>query len=250
MDELRFNIDAFGVDTLPMARLAEYLAALAALLGHENSVHFVRLDPGSVQLVHKVDLEEQANVVARLDALRQGEGAADAVNACRRLNGMLAADNAVGILTADHQALVIRFPGKTRVKPLDYGALSQQGCLDGIPVKVGGLGETVPIHLQEIGPAALVHHCLASRGIARAIAVHLFDTPIRVYGTERWRRETSGAWTLVRFAIDNFEVLDAAPLDAVVARLRAIPGHHWREVKHPLEALRGLRDEPDCVRLW
>jgi hypothetical protein len=233
-----------------MARLAEYLAALAALLGHENSVHFVRLDPGSIQLVHKVDQEEENNVVMRLDTLRQERGTADVVKAYRRLDDMLAVDNAIGTLIADYQALVIRFPGRTGIKPLDYGTMSQRGCLDGIPIKVGGLGETVPIHLQEIGPATLVHHCLASRGIARAIAVHLFNSPIRVYGAERWRRETGGAWALIRFTIDDFEVLDDAPLGTVVARLRAIPGNHWREIEHPLEALRGLRDERDCARSW
>ncbi len=247
MDELRLKIDAFRPDTIPMARLAEYMAALADLLGNEKSVHFVRLDPGSIELVHRVDREDQPKVNARLEALRRGDGAADAVKAFRCLDNMLANDNAVGALTADHDAVIIQFPGKTRPKPIDYGAFSQQGSFDGIPVKVGGLAEMVPIHLQETGPTALVHNCVASRDIARAVAAHLFETPIRVHGNGRWRRETSGAWTLTRFLISDFEVLDDAPLDAVVARLRAVQGCGWQDVESPLATLRDLRGDEDIV---
>jgi hypothetical protein len=42
--EYVFRIDAFTPDTLPMARLAEYLSALAKLLGHQEHTHFVRVD--------------------------------------------------------------------------------------------------------------------------------------------------------------------------------------------------------------
>lgn len=247
MDELRFKIDAFRPDTIPMVRLAEYMAELAALLGHQKSVHFLRLDPGSVEVVHRIDLEDRPKVDARLEALRRGDGAAEAVNAYRHLDDMLANDNAVGALTGDNHAVIIEFRGKTRPKPLDYGAFTQQGSLDGIPVKVGGLAETVPIHLQEAGPTALVHNCHASRDIARAIAAHLFDTPIRVHGAGRWRRETSGTWTMVRFVISDFELLDDTPLDAVVAKLRSVQGSGWRDVQQPLTAVRNLRGDEDSV---
>lgn len=243
MSDLRFKIDAFLPDSIPMARLAEYMAALAALLGHEKSVHFVRLDTGSVELVHRVDPEDRPKVDARLDALRRDDGTPDAIKAYRHLDGMLAADDAVGTLSADHAAVIIQFPGRTRPKPVDFGTFSQVGSFDGVPVKVGGLDELVPIHLQETGPAARVHHCHASREIARRIAAHLFDTPIRVHGTGRWRRADTGEWSLVRFVISDFEVLDDAPLEAVVARLRAVPGSGWRDVEHPLAVLRDLRDD-------
>ncbi len=230
-----------------MARLAEYMVELAILLGNEKSVHFVRLDSGSVELVHRVDFEDRPQVDARLDALRKGEGTPDTIKAYRRLDDMLASDNAIGALTRDHEAVIIEFPGKNRPKPVDYGAFSQIGAFDGIPIKVGGLGEPVPVHLQEIGAGALVHNCLASRSIARAIAAHLFEASLRVHGNGRWRREPSGAWTLVRFLITDFEELDDAPLNAVIARLRSVQGSGWRDVDHPLETLRKLRDGEDSV---
>ena len=53
--EYRFVIDAYRPDTLPMARLAEYMGELARLLGRLDQVHFVRLEEGSTALVQRVE---------------------------------------------------------------------------------------------------------------------------------------------------------------------------------------------------
>ena len=42
--EYRFEIDAFTPDTIPMARLAQYLGDIARMMGQEASVHFARVD--------------------------------------------------------------------------------------------------------------------------------------------------------------------------------------------------------------
>ena len=47
MDEkrqYRLRIDAFSVENLPMARLAEYMTELAKLLGEREHVHFAHLE--------------------------------------------------------------------------------------------------------------------------------------------------------------------------------------------------------------
>ena len=49
--EYRFVIDALSPDSLPMARLAEYMGELARLLGRPDQVHFERLEGGSTVLV-------------------------------------------------------------------------------------------------------------------------------------------------------------------------------------------------------
>lgn len=64
--EYTSKIDAFTPDSLPMARLAEYLAALADLIGHKASTHFVRLERGSTKLVHKVEATDAPKVERRL----------------------------------------------------------------------------------------------------------------------------------------------------------------------------------------
>src|SRR5688572_23241874 len=74
-----FHIDAYSPETIPMARLALYMQQLAALLGHESAVHFVALEPGSTRLVSRIDREDLPKVASRLDRVRRGDGAPDAV---------------------------------------------------------------------------------------------------------------------------------------------------------------------------
>jgi hypothetical protein len=48
-------IDSFTPETIPMSRLAEYMASLAELLGHSEHVHFGKLKPGSLSVAALVD---------------------------------------------------------------------------------------------------------------------------------------------------------------------------------------------------
>ena len=94
--EYVFRIDAFTPDTLPMARLAEYLAALAKMLGHPEHTHFIRVDEGSAKLVHKVDPVDAPKVESRLNNVRIGSAPKDAMAAKQTLEELLANDNAIG----------------------------------------------------------------------------------------------------------------------------------------------------------
>jgi hypothetical protein len=70
---------------------------------------------------------------------------------------------------------------------------------------------------------------------------------LRVHGTGRWERDAEGAWNLKRFNIADFEVLEDAPLSAVVERLRQVPGSGWKEIEDPYAELQRLRQGPDEV---
>jgi hypothetical protein len=95
-EEYRLYIDVFSVDSIPMARLAEYMAQLADLLGETEKVHFARLQEGSVNVVAKVEPEAAPKVSRRTEGVRVGSGAADALKAAAVIDNMLADDNAVG----------------------------------------------------------------------------------------------------------------------------------------------------------
>lgn len=244
--EYRFKIDAYTPETFPMARLAGYMGDLAVLLGEKERVHFVRLEPGSTVLVQRIGRESAPRVLDRLRALRptEGQGADDALRAFRDIDRRLAADNATGQLCADDGAQIIRFPGCERPRPLTFGSFRQPGSLDGVLIRLGGMGEPVPVHLQD---ECAVHHCFGTREMARRLALHLYEAPLRVHGTGRWERDAEGAWQLKRFDIADFETLDDSPLSVVLARLRRVPGNDWRAVENPYAELQRLRHGPGEV---
>ena len=242
--EYKFKIDAYTPDTIPMARLAEYMLDLAVLLGEKEHVHFARLETGSTMLVQRIDKESVPKVSARIGTLNaaKGEGPEDALRAFKALDRRLAEDNAVGRLYREDGAEIIFFPGCEKVRPLTFGAFNQAGSLDGMLIKIGGKDDTVPVHLQE---GCVTHICNATRDLACRLAPYLFTATLRVHGTGRWERDAEGVWILRRFNIADFEVLDDMPLRAVVARLRGLPGNGWKAMDDPYAELQRLRHGPD-----
>ena len=243
-DEYRFVIDAFSPDTLPMSRLAEYMADLARLLGGAGRVHFVRLEAGSTVLVQNVEPEAAPEVRKRIHAFAHDKAPADAAKAFRALNRYLADDDAIGSLRDGSGAEVIRFPGREQPPPLTFGPFNQPGVLDGVLIRVGGRDDTVPVHLRD---GDTIHVCNATRDMARRLAVHLYGPPLRVRGDGRWERDADGGWSMKRFNIEEFTVLDDAPLGEVVERLRGVRGSGWKDVDDPsaeLRRLRGLGETP------
>ena len=53
----RFTIGAYSPDTIPMARLSEYMGDLASLLGEKGAVHFEGTEEGSTVLKASVETE-------------------------------------------------------------------------------------------------------------------------------------------------------------------------------------------------
>lgn len=239
--EYRFRIDAFTPASLPMAHLAEYMAALAALLGHSERVHFVRLEGGSTVLVQEIEREAAPRVRERVENIRSGDGPAEGLKAFQTLDRILAQDNAIGVLCEPAGAEIIRFPGRERPKPVVYGSFRQQGSLDGYLVRIGGKDQTKHATLME---GDVVRRCEMTEAMAYDLAQHIFRTPLRVFGEGRWRRAPDGSWELEQFTVSHFEVLDDASLPDVVARLRAIEGSDWRSFDDPLGELHRIRHGP------
>lgn len=236
--EYRFVIGAYSPDTLPMSRLAEYMADLARLFGRAERVHFVRLEPGSTVLVQRIEPEAAPEVSNRIRALAHGEAAGDAVRAYKALNRRLAGDDAVGSLRDGGGAEIIRFPGREPRPLLTFGPFNQDGVLDGVLIRVGGRDDTVPVHLRD-GDA--IHMCTATRDMARRLAVHLYGRTLRVRGNGRWGRDSDGVWSMKRFNITDFNELDEAPLGEVVRQLRNVDGSGWKDIDDPLMELQQLR---------
>jgi hypothetical protein len=222
--EYRLKIDVFSIESLPMSRLAEYMAELARLLGEEERVHFSHLEPGSTVLVSNIEEPAAPKVTDRLQKVREGHAPKDAMQAYRALDTLLAKDNAVATLSEDG-AEVIQFPGRTRPKPIKYGPFREEGSLDGVVIRIGGRGDKVPVLLMDAEGAE--YPCESALELSVQLAQQYRRATVRVFGSGRWLREEDGSWKLQQFDIDRFEVIDDAPLAEVVAKLRAIEGSEW-----------------------
>jgi hypothetical protein len=135
---------------------------------------------------------------------------------------MLANDNAVGQLPDEAGAEIINFQGRNRPKPLEYGPIREEGVIEGVVIKVGGKGTSVPIWMQD--RAAVYKNCSARRPLARKLAKHYDAALLRVSGSGSWTRLANGTWLMRSFEIKDFEVLNDAPLADVIKQLHSVEG--------------------------
>ncbi|MFC7334088.1 hypothetical protein [Rhodocista pekingensis] len=216
----------YTIGTLPMSRLAEYMADLARMLGEPSKVHFVELVRSSIGLVHSVERDASPLVDARIDDIEQGTADVVHMDAYRALNKKLREDRSVGELQpVGRDARVLMFPGKDAPEPVKLSGVPGAGSIDGTIIRVGGTRDEIPVCVQS---GHVVHaRCVASKALAKELARFLFEGELRLYGQGKWARDEDGIWTLQRFAIRSFEPLDMTPLTSAVAELRAIEGADW-----------------------
>jgi hypothetical protein len=220
-EDYRLKIEAYTPDTMPMERLAKYLAELALMLGERTAVHFVRLEPGSTSVVHRIEREAIPKVKMRTVAVRRGIGPRDSVRAYRRINSMLREDNGSAVWQeAKTEANILVFPGTNDAEEAVRG-VSQRGSIDGEVVRVGGFQNVVPILLRCDGEE--LPGCWAKKSLAKALAHKLFE-PVRLFGTGRWNRNEEGKWKLDIFRVENFVPLRDVSLSEALTEIRTIEG--------------------------
>jgi len=238
--EYRFEIDVFTPETLPMARLAEYMAEVAALLGEMGRVHFSHLERGSAVIVSRVDADAVVKVRERVEQQRRGEGDKASIVVMSRLNEMLRIDNGRGRLLENRSEIII-FPGRDLEKPELYPSFTQESTLDGVVIRLGGKSDPVPVWVQAEETTFV---CSAYRNIARQLAECIFEREVRLSGIGRWKIDEYGNWLMERFSISSFIVLDEEPLTSVVNSLRKIPGSEWESIADPWADIMDIRNGP------
>jgi hypothetical protein len=237
-----FVIDAFTPDTLPMGRLAEYLADLAALLGEKDRVHFIQVGEGSARLAYAVEEVALPTVRHRVAGARIADSESDERRAFESIDHRLREDKATAELreTDQPEGKVLFFPGRTRDVDPAYGPFNQQGQLYGTVIQVGGKRSIVNVNIQD---GELVYYCEASRDLALQLAPLMFNYTVRVHGTGRYFRNPDGQWEMKNFKISDFEKLERRPLAETVERLRSITRKVGLD-KDILTKLADLRREP------
>lgn len=235
--DIEFVIDTFTRETMPMARLADYLSDLAAMLGHRGSVHLIGIEEGSVKPKIRIDATDVPKVQERIDAVRASYAPQDAMRAYRAIDDRLARDNArASLVNPAMRSNLIEFPGRDRLKEIQ--PFSQEGTLDGIIVTMGGRDNPPTIHLEDEGRTYVCH---ANREMVKRMARHIYGSPVRVSGIGRWERNQIGEWSLTRFVVRDFAVLRDAPLAQVVGAVRSEALSKWGQSHTPLADLANIR---------
>ena len=219
-----------------MERLAEYMLKFAKLLGEQDRVHFVALEPGSAVLVARAEPEAASLIEHRIIAFKQGSVDPLALKIWQDLDDMLVTDNAVAQLLDSNGAEVLAFPGRTRSKPLEFGPFREDGVLEGVVIRVGGKDGSVPVWLKD---GTEIHKCTASVMLSKQLSEHYQGALLRVRGSGRWTRQVDSKWKMLNFDIKDFEVLDDTPLADIVKRLQSLPGANWGD--DPIGDLKRLR---------
>jgi len=235
-----FRIDAWKPETLPMARLAEYLAKLSILFGHKENVHFLKVRKGSAIPEIAVDYEAAPKVEARLRLVGTPDAPPELERANQEVNRMLRFDNASATLKIKHGGNILVFPGK-KTPLAEEVVVHEQGDLDGIVIRIGGKDDSVPVWIE--GEGKVVYKCWAKRDMARQLAAHYLDRPVRVTGSGQWCRTPERKWELEEFQIKSFEILDDSPLEKVINDLRQVEGNQWNAMDDPQAELRKLRGD-------
>lgn len=235
-----FRIDVWRPETLPMARLAEYLMKLSAMFGHKEHVHFLKVRKGSAIPEIAVEYEAAPKVTARLRLVGTPDAPQDLERANQEVNRMLRADNASATLKIKHGENILVFPGK-KMPLAEEMVVYEQGELEGVVIRVGGKDDSIPVLIE--GEDKVFYQCQTNRDIARQLAAHLFGQPIRVTGNGQWCRTPESNWELEDFKIKGFEILDNSSLEEVVNELRGIEGNLWNAMEDPQAVLRKLRGD-------
>lgn len=234
--ELRFKIEGTTPHTLPMGELADVLKKLSVLYGHEESVHFLKVEEGSADCIAEVDDRVELEVINRTRRAAKGEGPKEAIENYEGVYEFLEARDWRGEIVSDNGDLIVEFiPDQKNSQPL-IGPIWQEGVLDGVLTRIEGLDQTVHVTLlserrrkAEMAP-----------DLGRKIR-EFFLEPIRLIGRGKWFRTADGKWELERFIAQDYGAPDPASLPEVVARLRAIPSNDLTKLDDPLGEMRKIR---------
>jgi hypothetical protein len=235
--EYRLKIEAYSPRTMPMKRLAEYLADVSVLFGEEDRVHLIAIEESSTCPVVLVDREAEPSVIERIHKAQNREGPIEPIRAISSINARLIADNTSAALLNPVRDNILPFPGAKTPKRIEWPSINQAGELYGIPIVIGGKNDPVPVHLLD-GEKELP--CLAPRAKAKEIAEYLFSATLRAFGRGRWRKSEDGSWEMERFLIESFEVTQRTSLNETVNSLRAIEAK-WKSIDDPIATLDAIR---------
>lgn len=236
-NKIRFVIDAFTPDTLPMSRLAEYLKQFSELLGNDASIHFDKVGKKCAALISYSDATATPKIRQRFEEIIEGTAPKPAIKSNATLYYMLLADNAIGYIDLDESKL-IEFPGRKRAPQQRIGPVRRKSIVDGQIFQIGGKDETINVHLRNPERPNETYRCEVSISLARKLAPHFLLGKVRLFGEADWyRNDTSWLMSPNSFSADDFEPLAECGLNKTIQDVRQI----FVDVKSDAALLERLR---------
>lgn len=242
--EFKFEIKAYSPDTIPMDRLAQYMAVFARILGNTKQVHFKTLVPGSTGVVARAQYEAIPKVTTRLFSAKHGDAPIDLLAGIEAANDMLRDDNATGEIQHGKAAQIIYFPGKEIPRPEKVGPFREPASFKGELIRLEG-GDTTK-HAGIKDAEGRVWKAEMSRDIALQMREFLFELVI-VDGIATWVRNEDGAWEVKSFQLTGCVPLSKDSLEDDVQKLRGISGNSWKTMKDPIGFIHESRNDDDEI---
>lgn len=237
-----FKINAYTPKTIPMARLAEYMAELSNLLGEKDKVHFEELVTASTGLKYNIESEGEQKVLERIRLVHSNDGPADAMAAYKSLNKKLKEDNGYAAILQDGAtAQIIAFPGIKELEPPVFGPITQSGIIDGVVIRIGGKNDPVFVTVQTRD--GVEANCRTRKSTAKELGPYIFSQEMRFSGNAKWTRDETGTWILKDFFITGFEQFNERSLVETIGDLRNVKGSGWSKISDPWNELDNIRDD-------
>jgi hypothetical protein len=220
-EEFTFVIPGYTPETIPLARLMEYLKELIAVLGDPKDVHLAAINPGSVSPILHISPREALSVRDRVQRFRCGKGSARQRSAAGKIANMLRQD-APGLaktVVLSSQNMVLFEIASAPATPEALTGISQPTTLTGQLTRIGGLSETASLELLD-SAGETFRGIKAPRQLAKGLAKLLWE-PVRLTGTGNWTRSADGKWQLDRLDVQSFDVPNNQSLSTVIEHLRS-----------------------------
>ena len=234
-DFYRLHLDAYTPATIPMARLAAYMAALADLLGEVKSVHFQGMEPGSTQLVCSVEREAAYGVALRIVDAPSADAKTPEGRAYRAIKHLLLEDSAEARLSRNAQN-ILYFPRVIPQESPSLGPFWQSISHAGVLMGIGGRDATAHAVLQNM--EGTHWRFSVDRALAKRLVGYLYGQPIRLIGEGRRFRDEEGVWQERDLRATHFEVLNDAGWLESIRVLREAVGEWPKDAMETLLALR------------
>ena len=222
--------------SIPMAKLAEYMEKWAALLGAENTPVFAGMVKGSVVLRARVGDTAKNETHQRLRNAPYDKNAAKLIADLER---MAARDGIKGQILDAQGGEILRIspPSKPLFDPI---IVADSGEIDGEIFRISGKDSTTSVGVLEHGSGQAISIEVRDDALARQLAQHFKAGPVRIYVHGTWMRNESGEWEPKALYADRMETLDNSPALEILSQLGALPGG-WKDIQNPEDFIAQLR---------